>query len=255
MGQKRHPARRAVADGPNAEFSSTERPTIAQAVTERTRSARPSNRSPTSRRHAARPASLQRSRAPVRYASPQESAQDGGPRLPSGPPTERTPDAPAPPDRRRSDRRRAGLRLRDRRGWRPELPRGRPPPPAGLHGAPGRVGTGLATASTRVGTVVTSGGLTLYTFDGDTRKPAASHCADACATTWPPVLGDGQPALVGVDPRLVATAGRPDGTQQLTLAGRPLYLFSGDAAPGDVGGDGKDGRWHAVAPDGRPAGG
>ena len=40
----------------------------------------------------------------------------------------------------------------------------------------------------------------------------------------------------------------------VTAQGRrlPLYIFAGDAAPGDVNGQGSGGVWFVVAPDGTP---
>ena len=112
----------------------------------------------------------------------------------------------------------------------------------------------LATVPTSIGTVVTSGGATLYRFDKDTAKPAKSNCTGACATTWPPLLAHGAPKLTGVDPALVGIAVRPDGAEQVTLGGWPLYRYSGDKAPGDLRGEGgAGGTWHAIGPNGKPA--
>ncbi|MEJ3654209.1 hypothetical protein WEH80_14685 [Actinomycetes bacterium KLBMP 9759] len=108
---------------------------------------------------------------------------------------------------------------------------------------------GLATQVTPIGTVVTSDGFTVYRFDGDSREPSRSTCAGECARQWPPLIGDGVPELRGVPPELVGTVGRPDGTQQLTLGGWPLYRHAADALPADVTGDGVDGKWHAITTD------
>ncbi|MCW0212181.1 MAG: hypothetical protein OJJ54_02400 [Pseudonocardia sp.] len=112
---------------------------------------------------------------------------------------------------------------------------------------------GLGAAITSVGTVATSDGFTLYRYAKDTANPSAATCTGACATAWPPVLGDGVPALQGVPANLVGTVGRPDGSQQLTLGGWPLYRFAKDSAPGDVRGEGVGGTWQAVGVDGKPA--
>jgi predicted lipoprotein with Yx(FWY)xxD motif len=122
---------------------------------------------------------------------------------------------------------------------------------AAAQSAPAHPG-GIATASTTIGTVVTSEGYTLYRYAKDTAKPSASTCVGGCATAWPPVLGDGVPAVEGISADLVGTVGRPDGTQQLTLNGWPLYRFAKDAAPGDINGEGVDGAWQAIGPDGAP---
>lgn len=110
----------------------------------------------------------------------------------------------------------------------------------------------LATVHTPIGTVVTSGGATLYRFDKDTATPAKSNCVAECATTWPPLLARGTPRLTGVDPALVGLVARPDGAEQVTLGGWPLYRYSGDKAPEDLRGEGgAGGAWHPVGPDGK----
>jgi predicted lipoprotein with Yx(FWY)xxD motif len=93
---------------------------------------------------------------------------------------------------------------------------------------------------------VTSAGLTVYTWDRDTSS--TSGCTGGCAGTWPPVLvPDGAtPTAEGV-PGTLASSPRPDGgDNQLTLDGKPLYLYAADAAPGDAKGDGVGGVWHVV---------
>ena len=49
---------------------------------------------------------------------------------------------------------------------------------------------------------------------------------------------------------LAGTIKRDDGTEQVTLAGRPLYLYAGDSHPGDVTGQAVGGIWWAVSPSG-----
>ncbi|MFR9801000.1 hypothetical protein ACL02T_01705 [Pseudonocardia sp. RS010] len=112
---------------------------------------------------------------------------------------------------------------------------------------------GLGTGVTAVGTVVTTDGFTVYRFADDRNDPSASTCTGACAAKWPPVQGDGQPALQGIPSGLVGTVGRPDGTQQLTLNGWPLYRYSGDTRPGDAKGEGVGGSWQAMGANGNPA--
>lgn len=113
----------------------------------------------------------------------------------------------------------------------------------------------LAVTRLPLGEVVTSAGATLYRFDKDTARPAKSTCVGQCALTWPPVLSSGgPPKLDGVTPALVGIVVRPDGTEQLTLAGWPLYRYSGDTAPGETRGEGMGGgAWHAIGPTGKPA--
>jgi predicted lipoprotein with Yx(FWY)xxD motif len=55
-------------------------------------------------------------------------------------------------------------------------------------------------------------------------------CRALCAQYWPPVLTSGPPqAGTGVDQHALGTVMRPDGTQQVTYRGKPLYLFNDDA--------------------------
>lgn len=112
---------------------------------------------------------------------------------------------------------------------------------------------GLGTGVTAVGTVVTTDGFTVYRFANDRNDPSAATCTGDCAKKWPPVQGDGQPALQGIPSGLVGTIGRPDGTQQLTLNGWPLYRFSGDTKPGEAKGEGLGGTWAAMGVNGTPA--
>ncbi|MFE9749194.1 hypothetical protein ACFYOT_30150 [Saccharothrix saharensis] len=104
----------------------------------------------------------------------------------------------------------------------------------------------------KMGEVVQDGdGRTLYRFDKDTPDPAKSNCEGQCAVTWPPVLSDGKPQLQGVDPALVSTVKRADGTEQVTLDGWPLYTYAKDEAPGQWKGQGVGSTWFVVRPDGK----
>lgn len=104
----------------------------------------------------------------------------------------------------------------------------------------------------KMGEVVQDGdGRTLYRFDKDTPDPAKSNCEGQCAVTWPPVLSNGTPQLQGVDPALVSTVKRADGTDQVTLDGWPLYTYAKDEAPGQWKGQGVGGTWFVVQPNGK----
>ena len=118
--------------------------------------------------------------------------------------------------------------------------------------SPGRPsGAVLKTAKTALGTVVVdAGGRTVYYFDKDTANSGKSACSGACLNLWPPVkAGSASPSVDGVT-GTVGTITRADGTKQLTLDGRPLYLYAGDAKPGDTTGQGVQNVWWVVAPDG-----
>jgi predicted lipoprotein with Yx(FWY)xxD motif len=96
------------------------------------------------------------------------------------------------------------------------------------------------------GTVlVDSGGMTLYALsrESGTKFICASS---ACTSIWHPLT-----VAAGTSPEgtsSLATVKRPDGTEQVTYNGRPLYTFAQDTAPGDAHGQGiKDvGTWSAV---------
>lgn len=75
-------------------------------------------------------------------------------------------------------------------------------------------------------------GRALYAF---TRDRGTSSCYGACAVAWPPYTVRGAlRAPAGVAPGLLGTTRRRDGSRQLTFAGRPLYYYVGDRAPGVV---------------------
>ncbi len=100
--------------------------------------------------------------------------------------------------------------------------------------------------------VVDSNGRTLYVFDNDTASPSKSTCDGECAALWPPVpAGTGTPQLNGINPSLVGTVTRTDGSKQLTLAGLPLYQYAPDAKAGDAKGQGVLGKWWVVGADGK----
>ncbi|MFI6102442.1 hypothetical protein ACIA8G_43405 [Lentzea sp. NPDC051213] len=96
-------------------------------------------------------------------------------------------------------------------------------------------------------------GMTLYRFDDDTAEPPASNCSGDCAVQWPPAYVSEGFQVQGVDASLVGTIER-DGKKQLTIAGSPQYLFSGDKVCGDANGQGVGGKWWATKADGSRAG-
>lgn len=113
----------------------------------------------------------------------------------------------------------------------------------------------LGTASNdQLGDIVTDEqGRTLYRFDKDTNNPPATNCVDACADKWPPVLAGEKVNVDGIESDLVGTVDRPDGSQQVTLKGWPLYRFADDKKAGDINGQGVEGVWFVAAPNGAKA--
>jgi predicted lipoprotein with Yx(FWY)xxD motif len=92
--------------------------------------------------------------------------------------------------------------------------------------------------STSLGTILLDGrGRTVYVFAND--KGNKSTCNGACAADWPPVPAPSPLAasLPGVSGALSTTT-RSDGSHQLTVAGHPVYTFSGDSAAGQTNGQG-----------------
>ena len=98
-----------------------------------------------------------------------------------------------------------------------------------------------------LGTLLTGpNGLTLYSFSTDT--PTMSSCTAQCAVVWPPLVVSPR-ARAALASRLSGTLGtlqRPDGSMQVTFKGHPLYYFQGDTAPGQVKGEGLDGKWFVL---------
>jgi predicted lipoprotein with Yx(FWY)xxD motif len=114
-------------------------------------------------------------------------------------------------------------------------------------------GDSISTASTDLGTVlVDPEGFTVYVFLNDTN--GESTCYDSCAATWPAVPGD-TAISSDLDSSLFGTTTRTDGTEQMTVAGQPIYRYAPDANPGDTSGQGVGDVWFVVGTDGAPIGG
>jgi predicted lipoprotein with Yx(FWY)xxD motif len=109
----------------------------------------------------------------------------------------------------------------------------------------------LAAADSDLGEIVVDGeGMTVYVFDKDTPGSGTSACTGGCLEAWPAVVADSDsPTVEGVSGE-VGTITRDDGTLQVTLEGYPLYLWQDDTAPGDTTGQGVQGVWWVVTPDG-----
>jgi predicted lipoprotein with Yx(FWY)xxD motif len=89
--------------------------------------------------------------------------------------------------------------------------------------------------------------MTLYVLTTDTAD--TSTCTGTCATTWPPLTAASGAIITGPvgATSTFATITRSDGTVQVTYNHMPLYYYSGDSAPGDATGQGKNNTWF-VAP-------
>ncbi|ARU51521.1 putative lipoprotein with Yx(FWY)xxD motif [Cellulosimicrobium cellulans] len=115
----------------------------------------------------------------------------------------------------------------------------------------GGAGPVLGTADSSLGTIVVDGqGMTVYYYDKDTKGSGTSACEGECAAAWPAVhAASADPEVDGVTAE-VGTITGVDGELQVTVDGRPVYTYAADQAPGDVSGQGVNGVWYVVAPDG-----
>ncbi|OIK07701.1 hypothetical protein [Streptomyces monashensis] len=111
----------------------------------------------------------------------------------------------------------------------------------------------MARAVKGMGTVVTDDkGMTLYRYDRDQATPSKWTCAGGCTRTWTPVMVQGSVRTMGVEKSLLGTVHR-NGMKQVTLAGWPLYRYTGDTRAGQMNGQRMGGQWYAVTPTGQKA--
>ncbi|WP_233598657.1 MULTISPECIES: hypothetical protein [unclassified Amycolatopsis] len=104
---------------------------------------------------------------------------------------------------------------------------------------------------TRMGqAILDETGAVLFRYERDNPHKARSACLGDCAVVWTPITTTGTPQVTGIDPALIDTIKRPEGAEQVTLAGRPLYKFA-NARPGEWTGQGTDHLWFVVKPDGQ----
>ncbi len=121
-------------------------------------------------------------------------------------------------------------------------------PPATPTATPGPTPTSAAVIqdfqNSTLGTYLTTqNGMALYYWNHD--SAGVSYCTGSCLVTWPPYLTNGKP-LAGDPVQMTGTLGilvRPDGSQQVTYNGSPLYTNINDKNPGDAKGQGVDGRF------------
>ena len=130
------------------------------------------------------------------------------------------------------------------------------PTAAAKPAAPASGATRIAVATHGSGPMlVDAQGRTLYLWEADTGT--TSTCSGACAAGWPPVTTTGKPAAgSGAKASLLGTTKRADGSTQVTYAGHPLYRYAGDAAAGQLNGQGSDAfgaQWWVVTPAGAAA--
>ena len=98
--------------------------------------------------------------------------------------------------------------------------------------------------------LVNSDGMSLYMFAPDSSQK--STCYGNCANAWPPLTSDSPTTGDGVTGK-IDTIARKDGSEQVTITGHPLYLYTADQQPGDMNGQGIDsfgGKWFLLNPNG-----
>lgn len=117
-------------------------------------------------------------------------------------------------------------------------------------GGSASAGGAVAIADSSLGKIlVDPKGMTLYMYVPDNQGP--STCVDKCLEAWPALAGPAT-AGAGVDASKLGMAPRPDGTQQATYGGWPLYTFIQDEKPGDVNGQDSGEKWYVLGADGVP---
>lgn len=112
----------------------------------------------------------------------------------------------------------------------------------------------VATAGASGPYLANAAGNALYALEGNAD---GSQCTGACLEAWPPVLAtDGMPnAGENVQPTLMSTIKRGDGTLQVAYNHHPLHRYAADTGAGRTAGHGvKDqwGTWFLVGPQGEP---
>jgi predicted lipoprotein with Yx(FWY)xxD motif len=114
--------------------------------------------------------------------------------------------------------------------------------------------TGQTVSTTQVGGIgkvlVDASGMALYTPDNETAGNV--RCTGACTSIWKPLSPGGGTPTAASDAGKIGVITRPDGSKQVTAAGKPLYTFAQDS-PGAVNGNGasdafggKHFTWHVV---------
>lgn len=144
----------------------------------------------------------------------------------------------------------------------PEVTTGAPPasatapaasvtPPPATSAPPASAAVDLKTAPSSAGDIVVdANGMSVYFFTKDVKDSGTSACTDACLAAWPPVTTAAEtPQVEGVT-GTVGTITTPDGAQQVTLNGLPLYYFAKDTKPGDILGQGVNDVWYLADPTG-----
>lgn len=96
-------------------------------------------------------------------------------------------------------------------------------------------------------------GRAVYLFTRDQRGGGTTACTGACAQMWPHVVTKGAPLPGdGIIPSLLGTIRLADGTTGVTYNGWPLHYYSKDVDVREAEGQGLEGVWFLVSPNGEP---
>jgi predicted lipoprotein with Yx(FWY)xxD motif len=113
------------------------------------------------------------------------------------------------------------------------------------------VKTATATVAGQSETILTDAkGMTLYYYTPD-KGAGKVTCTGPCLTAWPPVLLPSGVTQPTGGPGITGTLGvlaSPNGGQQVTYNGWPLYTWQKDTAPGMTTGQNVGGKWFVVTP-------
>jgi predicted lipoprotein with Yx(FWY)xxD motif len=116
---------------------------------------------------------------------------------------------------------------------------------------PASTNTASATVATAkvpgYGVALSTGkGVSVFLFTGK------GACTGTCAKEWKALVVTGKPtAGTGATASLLSTVKLPNGTEQVTYAGHPLYTHSGLSAASVEGTAADGGVWYLVAPTGK----
>ncbi|MDT7783355.1 MAG: hypothetical protein QOF58_1774 [Pseudonocardiales bacterium] len=104
--------------------------------------------------------------------------------------------------------------------------------------------------------VVNGAGRTVYWFSDDPVNGGVSNCNGDCEKTWTPITVAKGTRLFfpGIKRENIGFIKRKDGrTTQVTIGGRPIYLFTKDEKPGDIKGQNVGNKWFVINPEGKRA--
>jgi predicted lipoprotein with Yx(FWY)xxD motif len=121
-------------------------------------------------------------------------------------------------------------------------------PTTGGNSSSAVIKTATVTVKGQSETVLTNAqGLTLYYFTADSATQSA--CSGSCAQMWPPLLSTGSGGPTSSTSLTGKLSVQTDANgSQIEYNGHPLYIFSGDTAPGQTNGEGLFGMWFVATP-------